>query len=265
MMPQGDIAVLPAFSLAGRLVVVTGASQGLGLLFAQSCARAGAHVLLSSRREDKLREAAAGIIAAGGRADIRVSDITSVAQIKELADHAGMIADRDGLHLVAVNNAGIAFTKPAFEVNEEDFDRVIDVHLKGTFFACQQFGQLMATRGYGKIINLSSTWSAGSDTGKSIYCAAKAGISHLTSALAVEWAPLGVRVCALAPTTTLTEATQRSLDASPERAARLLARIPLGRYSVPEDLIGALVFLAGATSDFITGQTLFVDGGWTAR
>ena len=256
---------LPSFRLDGRLAVITGASQGIGRSFAEAFALAGARLLLVSRREDVLLDVQRAIAAAGGQAEVCVTDVVNIAQLKRLAERAQSIADAESLDLVLVNNAGLAFTKPAFEVTEDDYDRVIDVNLKATFFACQQLGQVMARRGFGRIINLSSTWSVTTDAGKSVYCASKAGVSHLTAALAAEWGPLGVRVSALAPTTTLTEATLRSLSANPERAASLLSRIPLGRYAVPADLVGAAVFLAGPAADFLTGQTLLVDGGWAAR
>ena len=122
----------------------------------------------------------------------------------------------------------------------------------------------MIERGYGKIINLSSTWSASTDMGKSVYGVAKAGVSYLTAALSTEWAPLGVRVNAIAPTSTLTESTSRSFRENEARAQKLLSRIKLGRFAEPSDLVGAAVFLASPASDFITGHTLFVDGGWRA-
>jgi len=122
----------------------------------------------------------------------------------------------------------------------------------------------MIERGYGKIINLSSTWSASTDHGKSVYGAAKAGVSYLTAALSTEWAPLGVRVNAIAPTSTLTENTSLAFREDPARAERLRRRIKLGRFAEPSDLVGAALFLASPASDFITGHTLFVDGGWHA-
>jgi NAD(P)-dependent dehydrogenase (short-subunit alcohol dehydrogenase family) len=255
---------LPSFRLDGRLAVITGASQGLGRQFAEAFALAGARLLLASRQEDLLHEVQRGIADTGGRADVCVTDVRDIAQIKELAGRARLIAESEGLDLVLVNNAGLAFTRSVFAVTEAEYDKVLDINLKATFFACQHLGLVMVERGYGRIINLSSTWSVGTDAGKSVYCAAKAGVSHLTAALATEWGPLGVRVCALAPTTTLTETTKQTLAASPERAARLLGRIPLGCYAVPEDLLGAAIFLASPAADFITGQTLLVDGGWAA-
>jgi 2-deoxy-D-gluconate 3-dehydrogenase len=122
----------------------------------------------------------------------------------------------------------------------------------------------MLARGYGKIINVSSTWAVTTDDGKSVYGAAKAAISHLTAALSTEWAPHGVRVNALAPTTTVTEFTQETMAANPARFERLRSRIKLGRYAQPSDLLGAAIFLASSASDFVTGQNLFVDGGFTS-
>ncbi len=164
-----------------------------------------------------------------------------------------------------VNCAGLAFTKPALDVTEQDWDQVLDVHAKGTFFCSQMFGRLMIDRGYGKIINLSSTWSTSTDSGKSVYGLAKAGVSYLTAALSTEWAPHGVRVNAIAPTATLTENTARNFQENEARAQRLLSRITLGRFAQPSDIVGAAIFLASPASDFITGHTLFVDGGWHAN
>jgi NAD(P)-dependent dehydrogenase (short-subunit alcohol dehydrogenase family) len=120
----------------------------------------------------------------------------------------------------------------------------------------------MLPRGYGKIINMSSTWSASTNPNKSVYCAAKTAISHMTAALATEWASHGVRVTAIAPTAVLTTVTQQTVGENKEFAQQLLSRIPLGRYEVTDDLIGTALFLASGASDFITGQTIFVDGGW---
>jgi 2-dehydro-3-deoxy-D-gluconate 5-dehydrogenase len=125
-------------------------------------------------------------------------------------------------------------------------------------------GRLTINRGYGKIINLSSTWSVSTDNGKSIYGLAKAAVSQLTAVLSTEWAPLGVRVNAIAPTTTLSENTIHALEKDQARAERLRTRIKLGRFAQPSDIIGAALFLASPASDFVTGHTLYVDGGWSA-
>jgi NAD(P)-dependent dehydrogenase (short-subunit alcohol dehydrogenase family) len=264
MATDDQAAELPSFRLDGRLAVVTGAGEGIGRAFAEAFARAGARVVLAGRRSDRLDEVGQAIEAFGGHASVCPVDVRDVARVAALATHATKLAESEGLDLVLVNNAGFAFTKPALDVTEADFDNVLAVHLKGTFFCCQKIAPAMIARGYGKIINLSSTWGSSSDAGKNIYCAAKAGISQLTAALATEWAVHGIRVNAIAPTTTSTDATRRNLDANPARAVHLLGRIPLGRYASPADLVGAALYLASPASDFVTGHTLPVDGGWLA-
>ena len=254
----------PSFRLDGRLAVVTGASQGIGRAFALAYSRAGAEVVLVSRGREKLLEAQRAVEVAGGTAHIFCADLSKIDDIRRLEQGVLKLFEGRDLGLVLVNSAGFGITKPALDVTEEDWDKVLDVHAKGTFFCCQVFGRRMIERGYGKIINLSSTWSASTDHGKSVYGAAKAGVSYLTAALSTEWAPLGVRVNAIAPTSTLTESTSLAFREDPARAARLRSRIKLGRFAEPSDLIGAALFLASPASDFISGHTLFVDGGWHA-
>ncbi|HWZ54653.1 MAG TPA: SDR family oxidoreductase [Verrucomicrobiae bacterium] len=257
---------LPSFRLDGRLAVITGASDGIGRAFAVAYARSGAELVLVSRTREKLDAVKASVEEAGGRAHVVIADVSKIDDIRKIEHEVsqllkGQPKDRA---LVLVNCAGFGFTKDALDTTEEDWDRLLDTHLKGTFFCCQSLGRLMIDRGYGKIINLSSTWSTSTDMGKSIYGAAKAGVSYLTAALSTEWAPLGVRVNAIAPTSTLTENTARSFRENEARAQTLLSRIKLGRFAEPSDLVGAGIFLASPASDFITGHTLFVDGGWHA-
>lgn len=288
---------LPSFRLDGRLAIVTGAGDGIGRTFAAAFARAGAEVVLVSRTREKLVAAQREIEAAGGRAHVVAADVSKVGDIRALAEEVAHLARSDknvatkknsnekgskqkkpgkspssgaqtapalseSPALVLVNCAGYGFTKSALDTTEDDWDRLLDTHLKGTFFCCQTLGRLMIERGYGKIINLSSTWSESTDMGKSVYGAAKAGISYLSAALSTEWAPLGVRVNAIAPTSTLSENTARAFRENPARAQRLLNKIKLGRFAEPADLVGAAIFLASPASDFVTGHTLFVDGGW---
>jgi NAD(P)-dependent dehydrogenase (short-subunit alcohol dehydrogenase family) len=260
--PESD--ELPSFRLDGRLAIVTGASQGIGRAFALAYSRAGAEVVLVSRNREKLLEAQRAVETAGGRAHVICADVSKIEDIRQLERGVSKLIEGRDIGLVLVNCAGFGFTKPALEVTEEDWDRILDVHAKGTFFCCQVFGRRMIDRGYGKIINLSSTWSASTDLGKSVYGAAKAGVSYLTAALSTEWAPLGVRVNAIAPTATLTENTTLAFRDNEARAERLRSQIKLGRFAEPSDLVGAALFLASPASDFISGHTLFVDGGWHA-
>ena len=260
--PEGD--ALPSFRLDGRLAVITGASDGIGRAFALAYSRSGAEVVLVSRTREKLLEVQRSVEAAGGRAHVIRADVGAIKDIRLIDQEVSALIKGRDLALVLVNCAGFGFTKPALDITEEDWDRILDVHAKGTFFCSQFLSRRMIERGYGKIINLSSTWSVSTDMGKSVYGIAKAGVSYLTAALSTEWAPLGVRVNAIAPTSTLTENTSRSFRENEARAQRLLNRIKLGRFAEPSDLVGAAVFLAGPASDFVTGHTLFVDGGWHA-
>jgi 2-deoxy-D-gluconate 3-dehydrogenase len=257
---------LPSFRLDGRLAVITGASDGIGRAFALAYARSGAELVLVSRTKEKLQEVKAAVEAAGGRAHLARADVSKTEDIRAIEQEASRLLKSGAKEraLILVNCAGFGFTKPALETTEEDWDRLLDTHLKGTFFCCQALGRLMIERGYGKIINLSSTWSTSTDMGKSVYGVAKAGVSYLTAALSTEWAPLGVRVNAIAPTSTLTENTARSFRENEARAEHLLSKIKLGRFAQPSDLVGAAIFLASPACDFITGHTLYVDGGWHA-
>ena len=260
--PEGD--ALPSFRLDGRLAVITGASEGIGRAFALAYSRSGAELVLVSRKREKLLEVQRSIEAAGGRAHVIRADVGKIDDIRSIEQEVSTLIKGRDLALVLVNCAGFGFTKLALDVTEEDWDRILDVHAKGTFFCSQFLARLMIERGYGKIINLSSTWSTSTDMGKSVYGVAKAGVSYLTAALSTEWAPLGVRVNAIAPTSTLTESTRRAFRENEARAQKLLSRIKLGRFAEPSDLFGAAIFLASPASDFVSGHTLNVDGGWNA-
>lgn len=252
---------LASFRLDDRLIVVTGASEGIGRAFAECFAKAGAQLVLASRQKDKLEQVRAGIAASGGRAEVVVADVTRLDDIGKLAAAVGRLAqDRK---LVLVNNAGFGFTKPALDVTEQDWDKLYDTHLKGTFFCCQKIGALMLERGYGKIVNLSSAWSASTDAGKSIYSAAKAAVSQLTAALSTEWAPRGVRVNAIAPGIIDTPLTA-PITTHPDWNRAYASRTALKRWAHVSEMAGPLVFLISDAASYITATVLHADAGWTA-
>jgi 2-deoxy-D-gluconate 3-dehydrogenase len=250
---------LHRFSLAGRVAAVTGASEGIGKDIALGLAEAGADVVICSRREETLKEVKAEIEKLGRAAEACSLDVRELDDLRRLKE---LILRRFGKVDILVNAAGFTVTKPAWDVDEEEWNRMVDTGFKGLFFCCQTIGSIMRQRGYGKIINLSSTFSRSIIKGRSVYAGIKAGVSHLTEALALEWAAEGIRVNALAPTAVLTPSREEILKG--ELLERVLARIPLGRLATPEDLVGAAVYLSSAASDFVTGHTLFVDGGWVA-
>ncbi len=250
---------LNQFRLTDKVAVVTGASEGIGRAIALGLAEAGADVIISSRREEKLKEVKSEIEKMGRRAEVCLLDICRLSDIKNLKD---FILERFGKVDILVNNAGFAVTKPAWDVTEDEWNLMIDTGFKGLFFSCQIIGSIMRQRGYGKIINLSSTFSRSIVKGRSVYAGIKAGVSHLTEALAFEWAPDGIRVNALAPTAVLTPSRKDTLKG--EILKTILSRIPLGRLATPEDLVGGVIYLSSPASDFVTGHTLFVDGGWVA-
>jgi 2-deoxy-D-gluconate 3-dehydrogenase len=253
----GDL--LDRFSLKDRVAVVTGASEGIGKAIALGLAEAGAAVMICSRREELLQEVKAEIERMGRRAEVCVLDVCRAGDIEKLRD---LTLERFGRADILVNNAGFTVTKPAWEVTEGEWNLMVDTGFKGLFFCCQLLGSIMRRQGYGKIINLSSTFSRSIVKGRSVYAGIKAGVSHLTEALALEWAPDGIRVNALAPTAVLTPSRKATLKG--EVLERILSRIPLGRLATPEDLVSAAIYLSSAASDFVTGHTLFVDGGWIA-
>jgi NAD(P)-dependent dehydrogenase (short-subunit alcohol dehydrogenase family) len=251
----------PRFDLTGQVALVTGAARGLGRACAIALAQAGADVALG------LRDAATGgelveIIRALGRRALPLQmDITQRAEIAAAVAEARHQLGRID---VLVNNAGIGPPNPAERVSEEDFDRTVAVNIKGTFFVSQAVGRVMLAQKSGRIVNLSSQAGFVALPTESVYCLTKAAIAHLTRCLALEWAPHGINVNAVAPTFIKTPGTVKWLADETFRAD-LLSRIPLGRVGEPVDVAGAVVFLASPAASLITGTTLMVDGGWTAR
>ncbi|HSS39956.1 MAG TPA: glucose 1-dehydrogenase [Polyangia bacterium] len=258
---KNDGDVTPAFDVAGRVALVTGAARGIGRACAIALARAGADVALGLRAKDAAGDVADAVRALGRRALPLQMDVTRRGEIAAAVAEAAQAFGRID---ILVNNAGIGPPAAAEAVTEDDFDATLAVNLKGTFFVSQEVGRLMLRGGGGRIINLSSQAGFVALPTESVYCMTKAAIAHLTKCLAVEWAPHGINVNAVAPTFVRTPGTVKWL-ADEHFRRDLLARIPLGRVGEPPDVAAAVVFLASPAAAMITGTTLLIDGGWTAR
>ena len=252
----------PRFDLNGRVALVTGAARGLGHAISLALANAGADVALGLRDVHTGGELAREIEAMGRRVLPLQMDVTRLDQISKAVEDA---VARLGRLDILVNNAGLGPENPAEAVREEDFDLTVAVNLKGTFFASQAAGRAMIRQGHGRIINLSSQAGFVALPGESVYCMTKAAISHLTRCLAVEWGKHDITVNAVAPTFIATPGTEPAL-ADPRFRADVIERIAgLHRVGRPMDVAGAVVFLASPAASLITGDTILIDGGWTAR
>jgi len=257
-MGEGALPGVEMFSLRGKVALVTGAGGGLGRRMAMALAGAGADVALIDRDAAVLKEVADLIGQGEGRCMALTVDVTQPAEVNEMV--ASVVATLGRLD-IAVNAAGVNCRKMALEFTEEDWDRVIDVNLKGVFLCSQAEGRVMTAQGSGHIINISSLTAEVGLVRRAVYVASKGGVASLTRALAAEWSRYGVTVNCIGPGHMLTPMTADILG--PQKAQEALsARIPAGRVGYPEDLDGAVVFLASDASAYVTGQTIFVDGGY---
>ena len=196
-----------------------------------------------------------------GRKSVAVSlNVTSIRSIRRMVKKT---IDQYGRIDILVNNAGVNISKPAVEVTEDDWDKVLDVNLKGVFFCCQEVGRTMIERRFGKIINVASQNGVIGYYNRAAYCSSKAGVVNLTRVLAIEWASKNINVNAIGPTFVRTPLTDK-LFQEESFTNEVLRRIPLGRLGQPEDITGSVVFLASSAAQLITGHTLLIDGGWTA-
>lgn len=247
------------FSVSGKVAVVTGASQGIGRGMAKFLAQEGAKTVLLARNGDKLNALHRELSEQGLTSLPIPCDLMKLEDIRAAMEKA---AERFGTIDILVNNAGTNIPKPAEEVTEEDWDRVLDLNVKSAFFCCQAAGAYMRKQQYGKIINITSQMAFVGYFKRSAYCTSKGGLTQMTRALAIEWARHRINVNAIAPTFIETPLTE-TMFADPEFKAEVFSRIPLGRLATEEDLYGALLFLSSRASDMVTGQTILVDGGWT--
>ena len=254
--------VFPSFDLTGQVALATGAARGLGNATSLALANAGADIALGLRDVNARGDLADQIRAMGRRAMPLQMDVRRLDQIFQAVDdtvrHLGRLD-------ILVNNAGLAPDNLAENVREEDFDLTLAVNLKGTFFASQAAGRVMIRQRSGRIINLSSQAGFVALPTESVYCMTKAAIAHLTKCLALEWGKYNITVNAVAPTFIRTPGTEGAL-ANPEFCSDVIERIAaLHRIGEPMDVAGAVVFLASSAASLITGDTILIDGGWTAR
>jgi NAD(P)-dependent dehydrogenase (short-subunit alcohol dehydrogenase family) len=249
------------FDLSGRTALVTGGNAGIGLALARALGLAGAALVLLARRADVLSEAAQGLRADAIAAHVVVADLATGDGPDQVAESVRSL----GAHIdIVVNAAGINLRQPFQEVTAEEFDRHLALHLRAPFRLTQLLAPAMAERGWGRIVNIASLQSVRAFANSAPYGAAKGGIVQLTRAIAEEWSPRGITCNAIAPGFFPTDLTA-PLFSDPQRSAELAARTMIGRNGRMDDLHGAAVFLASDASGYITGQTLFVDGGFSAK
>lgn len=250
------------FDIKGQTAIVTGASSGLGVTFAESLAEIGINVVIAARRYEKLVQVAEEL---SKKYDVRVIPVkTDVSQEEQVINMVKTAIENFGSLEILVNNAGIASLSPSVDMSLEDWKKVIDVNLTGVFLCARTAAREMIKRKYGKIVNIASIYGAVGDIFPTApYYASKGAVINLTRALAIEWAPYKINVNAIAPGFFPSEMTTPIFQ--DEKSLKyILSRTALGRTGEPLDLKAALIYLASPASDYLTGQTIFVDGGWTA-
>ena len=245
------------FDMSGKTALITGASSGIGLQASRTLAMAGAQVILTARRTDRLEKAASEIRDGGASASWLKMDVSDPSSVESAFSEATGLCDRID---VVINNAGVAASGKAIDVSEEHWDEVISVNLKGAWMVAQQAGRCMSADGSGgSLINIASILGIGVMGGVAPYGAAKAGLDHLTRLLAYEWARFNIRVNAIAPGYLKTDMNRYFLD-SPQ-GQRALSRIPQRRFGTTDELDGVMLLLASDASSYMTGSTIVVDGG----
>jgi len=250
------------FDIKGQTAIVTGASSGLGVTFAETLAERGINLVIAARRYERLVKIAEDL---SKKYNVKVISVkTDVSQEEQVINMVNTAVEKFGSLEILVNNAGIACLSPSVDMNLEEWKKVIDVNLTGVFLCARTVAREMVKKRYGKIVNIASIYGAVGDIFPTApYYASKGAVINLTRAFAIEWAPYKINVNAIAPGFFPSEMTAPIFQ--DEKAYKhILSRTPLGRIGEPLDLKAALMYLASPASNYVTGQTIFVDGGWTA-
>lgn len=249
------------FDLTGKTAIVTGATKGLGYSIAMALAECGADIVVVSRNDGDCKRVAEEIKNKGRKSLAHACDVTKKSMIEELVSET---IDIFGKIDILINNAGVAVTKPALDLTEDDWDRVINTNLKGVFLATQTVGKRMIEQKNGRIINIASIFGLVGDKNILPYLCSKGGVVQMTRGLALEWAKYNILVNAIAPGYVVTPINEKVLREEKVQNY-LLGKTPLRRFGTPEEIAGAAVFLASDEAGYLTGSILSVDGGWTAQ
>lgn len=250
------------FDLTGRVALVTGSTKGIGYGLALGLAKRGADLVVTSRTQRDCETTVETIRKLGRRAVAKSCDVTNWQSVEELSE---TVLKEFGKIDILVNNAGTAITKPAEQLTEQDWVRVLNVDLKGVFFCSVIFGKQMIAQKSGKIVNIASILGMVGDRQVLPYCVAKGGVIQMTKALALEWAKYNIQVNALCPGYIRTPMNEADIIGNERIYKHIISKTPMRRLGKTEELVGALLFLASDASSFMTGQNLVIDGGWTVE
>lgn len=249
------------FDLKDKVAIVTGGNRGLGKAMAKALAQAGANIAIVGRDQEKNKETVEEIRSLGRKAVSFSVDLRNIQAINELMEN---VVKEFGKLDILINNAGVSHTAAALEVKEEDWDKVMDLNVKSLFFCCQAAAKIMKEQGCGKIINVSSVAGAVGDFGIAPYTASKGAVTNLTRSLALEWARYGIQVNAIGPAYIETDLNRKELSV-PKVRERIVSKTPMRRLGEPHEITGAVILLASDASSYMTGQTIYIDGGWLAQ